>query len=115
LKNLITLFSILLSSSIGFSQTIFQVEYSIGKSGDSDYQTITDEVEDLTAGVVNGPSIFNIEPGFYEEKITVPALTGTSEANTVTFTSATSDAKNATIFSDTITKVKLFEVSHLTI
>ncbi|WP_425639173.1 HYR domain-containing protein [Algoriphagus yeomjeoni] len=59
--------------------------YSIGSS--ADYPTFTDAVSALTINGISGPVIFNIQNGTYTEQVTIGAIPGASEVNTVTFQS----------------------------
>lgn len=58
-------------------------EYSLGEGGD--FATFNAAVAALVELGIDGPVIFNVEPGTYLEKVTVPEIEGTSESNTVTF------------------------------
>jgi PKD repeat protein len=60
--------------------------YTVGGSGT--YASFTAAVNDLTSKGVNGPVIFKVAAGSYNESITIPAITGASATNTVTFTGA---------------------------
>ncbi|MCC8038739.1 MAG: DUF4465 domain-containing protein [Bacteroidales bacterium] len=62
--------------------------YRIGSSSEADYATFTDAVADLAIGM-NGPVVFEVEPGDYIERITIADVPGISETNTLTFRSTT--------------------------
>lgn len=92
MKNyLIGLVFVLLSHSL-FSQCL-SGSYTIGGSS-PDYPTFNAAVSGLTTGGVCGPVIFNVRPGTYSEQITLPAITGTSATNTITFQSETGDSSS---------------------
>jgi PKD repeat protein len=61
--------------------------YTIGSSG-SNYTSFTNAVNDLVSNGINGPVIFKVASGNYNETITIPAITGASATNTITFTGA---------------------------
>lgn len=48
---------------------------------------------------LQGPLVFNIAPGTYNEKLQVPYLKGSSETNTITFSSASGNPSDVTISS----------------
>ncbi|MEJ2005229.1 MAG: hypothetical protein P8X57_09760 [Cyclobacteriaceae bacterium] len=60
--------------------------YTIGGGGD--YASINAAVAALDASGVSGPVTFNISSGTYTEQVTIPAISGASSTNTITFTSA---------------------------
>lgn len=65
--------------------------YSVGSSGDADFQTIHDAIAGLFTCGVDGPVIFNIAPGTYQEQIKLFPYEGASETNTVTLSGAGAD------------------------
>ena len=69
--------------------------YTIGSSGN--YQSFNQAVDDLVNNGISGPVIFNIQTGTYNEQIIIPAITGTSSTNTITFQSETSDSSDVFI------------------
>ncbi|MFC2116066.1 CUB domain-containing protein [Bacteroidota bacterium] len=52
-----------------------------------DYATLGDAVSALNSQGVNGPVVFNIRSGTYNEQISLTPITGTSSINTITFQS----------------------------
>lgn len=50
-----------------------------------DYLTLTDAVDALTNCGINGPVIFNVAPGVYNEGLVIPPILGASATNTITF------------------------------
>ncbi len=74
--------------------------FSVGTSGEKDFRTITEAVNSLTGGI-DGPVIFELEDGNYNELVTIPEVTGTSPQNTITIRSASGNRDNVTINYDT--------------
>jgi hypothetical protein len=69
-----------------FSQPLSGIK-TIGTTGD--YISFQEAITALTSnGVGTGGVIFNVQPGIYQERISIPALTGTSAANQVLFNGA---------------------------
>lgn len=64
--------------------------YSIGKEG-ADFGSIREAVSALKCGGVTGEVTFQLENGTYQEKVMIPAITGASAANTITFESKSGD------------------------
>ena len=64
---------------------------TIGQSG-RDYSTFTDAVNDLITYGVCGPVLYLADSGVYDENIFIPAITGASAINTITFRSAVNDS-----------------------
>jgi gliding motility-associated-like protein len=73
-------------------------------TGGTNFQSFNDAVNYIKCGI-NGPVVFNVAPnsGPYSEQVTLPAIGGASNVNTVTFngngatlTYTTSDANNRT-------------------
>ncbi|HPF92112.1 MAG TPA: hypothetical protein PLL57_15735, partial [Flavobacteriales bacterium] len=59
--------------------------YLIDGGGGGDYLTFTAAVTDLTTLGIAGPVVFDVADGTYTEQISIPAITGSSAANTITF------------------------------
>ncbi|MCW3071267.1 MAG: hypothetical protein JWO44_1157 [Bacteroidetes bacterium] len=70
--------------------------YTIGGTA-PDYTTITSAVSALTANGVCGPVVFNIRSGIYAEQVIIPAITGSSASNTITFQSEALDSTAVTV------------------
>jgi hypothetical protein len=66
-------------------------------SGTTNYTSFTAAVTALSSNGVNGPVIFNVAAGTYSEQLTVPAITGTSSTNTITFQANPSNTAPAEI------------------
>ncbi|MEO6694498.1 MAG: hypothetical protein ABIY50_08215, partial [Ignavibacteria bacterium] len=82
-KLAVIIFIVFFIYSNSFSQ--LSGTYTIGVGGD--YITITSAVSALVTNGVNGPVIFNIKSGRYDESVTLDSIPGTSITNTVTFQS----------------------------
>jgi hypothetical protein len=61
--------------------------FSIGKSEGADFASITDAVNALQCGGVNGPVTFKIENGIYNERVVMSVIPGASAYNNITFES----------------------------
>lgn len=70
--------------------------FSIGTSGDMDFLTISNAVNSLINGI-DGPVIFEIEDGNYNELVSIPQIIGSSERNTITFRSKSGKRENVII------------------
>ena len=72
-------------------------QYKIGKGAGSDFSTISEATGALECGGVAGPVTFTIEKGNYNEHVVISSIQGSSEFNTVTFTSVSTDNGDVTI------------------
>ncbi|MCW3083530.1 MAG: hypothetical protein JWP12_896 [Bacteroidetes bacterium] len=70
--------------------------YTIGGTSPN-YTTITSAVSALTTNGVCGPVVFNIRSGTYAEQVTIPAITGSSAVNSITFESEALDTTSVNI------------------
>ena len=84
-----SLLLVLLFSKYTFSQ--LNGIYTIGGISPN-YSSIGLAVSDLVSQGVSGPVTFNIRTGTYTEKIILPAITGSSLVNTITFQSEALDS-----------------------
>ena len=66
-------------------------------TGTTNYTSFTAAVSALSANGVNGPVVFNAAAGTYTEQLIVPAVTGTSTTNTITFQANPSNTSPAEI------------------
>ena len=73
--------------------------YTIGGTT-PDYATFTDAVADLTSLGISGNVTFDVRSGTYAEKVSIPAIAGTSSIHTITFQSEVGDS-SAVILVDT--------------
>src|SRR5690606_38680967 len=74
--------------------------YTIGDSG-ANFRSFNDAVNALISGGVSGSVIFDVQAGTYAEQVVIPAIAGTSTANTVTFKSADNHADSVILSYDT--------------
>ncbi|HPD64060.1 MAG TPA: PKD domain-containing protein, partial [Bacteroidia bacterium] len=91
--------------------------YTIGGTS-PDYPTFTAAVNALIANGVCGPVVFNARNGTYTEQFSIPAISGASATNTITFQSEALDSSKVTIYYDATTQygqyiVQLFNTSHI--
>ena len=77
----------------------FNGTYTVGKSETADYIDFETAIAAMKDGI-DGPVVFEIESGEYDETVAVPEIKGTSEFNTVTFKSKTGDFNDVTIYSN---------------
>lgn len=66
--------------------------YSINSNGSGDYTSFSSAVADLITYGINGPVVFLVEPGLYNEQISIPAITGSSSVNTISFIGNVTDS-----------------------
>ncbi|UKN02652.1 T9SS type A sorting domain-containing protein [Paracrocinitomix mangrovi] len=71
--------------------------YAIGGTT-PDYATFAEAVADLTNCGIDGPVLFNVAPGTYNEAVVLPSIFGASATNTITFDGG--DASTTTIQHD---------------
>jgi pectin methylesterase-like acyl-CoA thioesterase len=57
--------------------------YTIGGLNPN-YSTLTSAVNSLISNGINGPVVFNIRNGVYQERVTIPQITGANSLNTIT-------------------------------
>lgn len=77
-------------SALAFSQPMSGT-YTIG-GNNPDFVTINDAVSGVILNGVNGPTIFEIRNGTYDEIIQISTIPGASALNKVTFTGETTDS-----------------------
>lgn len=71
--------------------------YTIGPSVGADFPTFTAAALKLSTCGITGPVLFNVEDGVYTEAISLPAISGTSATNTVTFRGNVGDSTAVTL------------------
>ena len=90
-----------LNPSIGADEYFLTLSgfYTIGPSSTiNDYNSIEDAVDDLYLSGIDGPVIFQLKDGIYNEQINLDGvITGSSTTNTVTFRSFSYIASNVEI------------------
>ncbi len=86
---------IVVMSDDGLAQALSGT-YTIGGTSPS-YATFAAAVSALTTNGVAGAVIFNVRAGTYTERVVLPAITGASAAQTITFQSETGTASDVTL------------------
>lgn len=66
--------------------------YTIDQNGLGDYLSFTEAVSNLLVLGVDGPVIFNVSPGTYNERLVLTEVAGTSANNSITFQAANGDS-----------------------
>jgi pectin methylesterase-like acyl-CoA thioesterase len=69
--------------------------YTIGPSGD--YATFTEAVDSLESQGIDGPVLFNVQNGIYNEQIDIDAISGSSEDNQIVFQSLSQDSSQVVL------------------
>jgi hypothetical protein len=85
-------------------KSIINSVYTVGGSS-ADFSTISEALDVISYCGVSTPTIISINPGVYNENIIIPSIHGTSEANTLTITSANGDSSSVIIQSSSSTPV----------
>ena len=86
--------------------------YTVGGAG-ANFTTLKDAMTALTSCGVGGPVVLRLNSGYYDAMEFSSVIRGTSETNTVTFTSVANDA-NAVVIGDAATvALKLRNTGHL--
>lgn len=88
--------------------------YTIGSGGS--YTTITAAANALVTNGINGPVMFNIISGSYDESVTIDSVAGAGSVNTITFRSQSGNAGDVTLFtsSSAIFFIKLNKTDFIT-
>jgi trimeric autotransporter adhesin len=66
-------------------------------SAPSDYTTFNAAVDDMKARGVAGAVTFNVKTGTYNEQVFIPAISGASSTNTITFKAQTNNRNDVTL------------------
>lgn len=74
----------------------FKGTYTVGASGKADYTSIAAAVNAMKDGI-DGPVVFELESGTYDEIVSVPEIKGTSAVNTVTVKSKSGNYRDVKI------------------
>jgi len=72
-------------------------EYSIGKTSGNDFSTILQAIDSLHLKGISAPVKFLIEPGIYNNQLTILNIKGSSPSNTITFESKDYDSTKVII------------------
>ncbi len=83
-----------------FSNAISQPMSGYYSIGTEQFSNFNAAVDSLIAKGVSGPVTFIINPGIYNENITIPEIEGASETNTITFRPKESDSTSVTLISN---------------
>ncbi|MCX6230258.1 MAG: GEVED domain-containing protein, partial [Bacteroidetes bacterium] len=65
--------------------------YTVGGTG-ANFPTFSDVLVGLTQCGINGPVVFNVNPGTYSDQLTIPEIVGATAINTITFKAANNDS-----------------------
>lgn len=84
---------------------VFNGTYTIGATGD--FPTFGSAIAALQCGGMNGPVVFNVQSGTYTEQVEIPAITGASPTNTITFQSLTGNPNDVTLMFNITTTASL--------
>lgn len=101
-----------LSNNTVTLQTGLSGTYTVGSGGN--YANFTAARNALVASGVCGPVVFEVISGTYNENISIPAITGVSATNTVTFRSASGNAADVVLQSSTTDVVVLNGADYFT-
>ena len=66
--------------------------YSISNGTGGNFQDISSAVSSLITNGVDGPTVFVIDNGIYNEQINIPVISGANATNTITFKPKTNDS-----------------------
>jgi PKD repeat protein len=75
--------------------------YTIGGST-PDFTTLNEAVNTMKCGGITGAVTFNIRPGEYRERVSVPNILGASNTNWITFQSSTNNADDVIVIDSTM-------------
>jgi hypothetical protein len=85
------------------SFVILSGSYSIDASGNGDYTSFGAAVSALSTNGISGTVSFLVEPGTYNEQISISAISGVSSANTIQFIGNASDSLSVVLsFAQTV-------------
>jgi parallel beta-helix repeat protein len=71
--------------------------YVIDPSGGGNFRTFNQALDWLKNCGISGPVTFRVKPGTYTEQVTIPAITGSSATNLITFESYTLDSSSVNL------------------
>lgn len=74
----------------------FKGTYTVGVSEGADYASIADAVNAMKEGI-DGPVVFELESGTYNEVVSIPEIKGASAINTITIKSKTGSYRDVRI------------------
>ena len=79
-------FLLLNFSALGQISGMFTIDKN--GNGTNNFTSFGAAVSALTTSGVSGPTVFHVKEGSYNERFTIPAITGSSTTNTITFQAA---------------------------
>ena len=86
------------SNNASLSLNIVQAgTYTIDPSGNGDYTNIAAAISDMANNGISGSVIFKIKNGTYNEQLVIPAISGASATNTITFESFSGNKNDVVI------------------
>ena len=92
---LVLTFFILFTSLTSISQPLNGIKtIDPGGQGPNDYTSFGAAISALTNNGVNGPVVFEVVSNNFNEQISIPAITGVSSTNTITFVSQSGNKAN---------------------
>lgn len=74
----------------------FKGTYTVGTSESADYASVADAINAMKDGI-DGPVVFELESGIYNEIVNVPEIKGASATNTITLKSKTGSYRDVKI------------------
>lgn len=91
--------------------------YTINSGGGGDFLTIGAAVAAMTSCGITGPVVFNVAPGTgpYVERVVIPAISGASAVNTITFNGNGNTIEHTTSVSADRAAILLNGADHVTI
>lgn len=91
--------------------------YTINSGGGGDFLSIGAAVAAMTSCGITGPVVFNVAPGTgpYVERVVIPAISGASAVNTITFNGNGNTIEHTTAVSADRAAVQLNGADHVTI
>ena len=66
-------------------------------TGGTNFNSFTDAISALGVCGISGPVVFNVKQGTYTEQVTIPAVTGASATNKITFQADPTNTSAATV------------------
>ena len=101
--------ALFLIHTVGFAQLSgnYTIDSASATAG-TNYQTFAAAVTALTTSGVNGAVTFSVKKGTYVEKVTIPAITGASASNTITFKGLGQDTK---VQYNTLSAISIFTIN----
>lgn len=77
--------------------TVLSGTYVIGPSAGADFSSFTGAIIKMVSCGINGPVVFEVEDGTYNEQLVLPPVPGNSSTNTITFRGQSLDSSLVTL------------------